>query len=527
MMHATLAAMSIVLATAPAASPGAPTIGSVAQGVLDPRVPGVVETWRAALKDSRPELRAAAARAVNASGLRNLGPEIVEALQVEGEEGVRRELLAAAVVVRPASEDALLVAAVRSPLEASTLANSLLRSRGGPSAALHLEGLRQRGFKPSPRYLEPLLAENGLRERLARTALESADGQLWSAVLSAGEREQPLLGEGLLMDALGAPSSELRQKTLWYLARRVTDAGPRTAGLLSAVAGSVPAPDAPLQERLARELASRALGQSPREVSGWIASLKAKEPLLPELDFRDHSGDRLLTKNERKALQDVARFGLRPAPSGKVPAMWVLSGFPAGYRDAILESTGCKAGREILGGVEILFKPDGRARSIGVMPDLLDKACQDAVRTLAASSLVPAHDPVPGEAVLLFVILDPEFLACEAEQSVQASPVPAGGTAKITTPTKIKSVPPVYPEAAKRNGVQGLVMLQAVIAASGCVQQLKVIHTDHAGLAWPAMRAVSQWRYSPTLLDGVAVPVVMTVTVNFTLSYPRPIGRGD
>ena len=33
-----------------------------------------------------------------------------------------------------------------------------------------------------------------------------------------------------------------------------------------------------------------------------------------------------------------------------------------------------------------------------------------------------------------------------------------------------------------------------------------------------ALDAVRQWEYEPTLLNGVAVPVIMTVTVNFTLN---------
>jgi len=32
-----------------------------------------------------------------------------------------------------------------------------------------------------------------------------------------------------------------------------------------------------------------------------------------------------------------------------------------------------------------------------------------------------------------------------------------------------------------------------------------------------ATDAVRQWEFTPTRLNGVAVPVVMTVTVNFTL----------
>jgi TonB family protein len=36
-------------------------------------------------------------------------------------------------------------------------------------------------------------------------------------------------------------------------------------------------------------------------------------------------------------------------------------------------------------------------------------------------------------------------------------------------------------------------------------------------LADAAVEAVQEWRYTPTLLDGVAVPVIMTVTVNFKM----------
>ncbi len=37
------------------------------------------------------------------------------------------------------------------------------------------------------------------------------------------------------------------------------------------------------------------------------------------------------------------------------------------------------------------------------------------------------------------------------------------------------------------------------------------------GLDVAALRAVSEWAYTPTLLNGQPVPVIMTVTVQFTL----------
>lgn len=463
MTRATVAALLIVIAPLSAvAGPETLTVGAVARGILDPRVPGVLETWRAALKDPRPELRAAAARAVNVSGVRNLAAETVAALKNETDPEVRVELLRAAVVVAAPGADLDLIASLRDGREATALATSLLRSRGSATAAAQLETLRKAGFRPGSRYVEKLLGERGLRERLARAALDGADAGLWSAVLAAGEGEQPLLGEELLGDGLRAANAALREETLWYLARRATGG---TASLRTAVSSPLPAPDAPLSERLAQELAARALGDSPREVVGWIASLKSKEPLLPELDLHAPSGDRLLTKDERKALKGVSRRGRRTAARDQ-PGMWLLGGFPAGYREGVLTSAGCTPGKEVLGGVEITFKPDGRPRTLALMPYQLDKACQDAIRILAASSLVPDNDPVPGEPALLQVNFEPEFLACVDERQ-RHTPLPVAGARKITEPRKVRNVPPVYPDGAKRKGVEGIVILEAVIFRFG------------------------------------------------------------
>ena len=58
--------------------------------------------------------------------------------------------------------------------------------------------------------------------------------------------------------------------------------------------------------------------------------------------------------------------------------------------------------------------------------------------------------------------------------------------------------------------------LEAVIGADGRVDKVKVLR-GHPLLNDSAMDAVKQWVYNPTTLNGVAVPVIMTVTVNFKL----------
>jgi protein TonB len=59
-------------------------------------------------------------------------------------------------------------------------------------------------------------------------------------------------------------------------------------------------------------------------------------------------------------------------------------------------------------------------------------------------------------------------------------------------------------------------VLEAVISPTGCVRSLDVVRGILV-LNWEAMRAVSRWRYTRTLLNGIPVPVIMTVSVNFKL----------
>jgi protein TonB len=86
----------------------------------------------------------------------------------------------------------------------------------------------------------------------------------------------------------------------------------------------------------------------------------------------------------------------------------------------------------------------------------------------------------------------------------------------IKQPTKVKNVPPVYPPIAQSARVQGVVILEATIGPDGHVQDVHVLRSIPL-LDAAAIDAVKQWVYSPTLLNNVPVPVIMTVTVNFTL----------
>ena len=85
---------------------------------------------------------------------------------------------------------------------------------------------------------------------------------------------------------------------------------------------------------------------------------------------------------------------------------------------------------------------------------------------------------------------------------------------------QLNKVAPVYPLIAQSARVQGVVILEAVIGVDGKVVDAKVLRSIPL-LDQAALDAVRKWEYAPTLLNGAAVPVVMTVTVTFTLP-PAP-----
>jgi protein TonB len=103
-------------------------------------------------------------------------------------------------------------------------------------------------------------------------------------------------------------------------------------------------------------------------------------------------------------------------------------------------------------------------------------------------------------------------------------PVPAPPPARIA-PLRIshmsegnlvRKVLPVYPPLARMAGIQGQVVLQAVISKQGAIEDLKILG-GHPMLVPAAIEAVRQWRYQPYVLNNEPVEVETQITVNFSL----------
>jgi TonB family protein len=89
-----------------------------------------------------------------------------------------------------------------------------------------------------------------------------------------------------------------------------------------------------------------------------------------------------------------------------------------------------------------------------------------------------------------------------------------GGNVRV--PIKIKDVRPIYPPEAKEARVQGVVVIEIRVDAQGRVEDAHVLRSIPM-LDAAALDAVRQWEFQPTLLNGAPTPIILTVTVQFSL----------
>ena len=92
------------------------------------------------------------------------------------------------------------------------------------------------------------------------------------------------------------------------------------------------------------------------------------------------------------------------------------------------------------------------------------------------------------------------------------APVRPGGD--ILPPAKVKDAAPAYPAIARAARVQGIVIVEATIGVNGTVQDARILRSIPL-LDAAALEAVRQWEYTPTRLNNVPVPAIVTVIVSY------------
>ena len=149
-------------------------------------------------------------------------------------------------------------------------------------------------------------------------------------------------------------------------------------------------------------------------------------------------------------------------------------------------------------------RADRGPSGIAPEPERIDAGFEDRMNTTRHRCRHPAdHDGHEHRGAAAFAE------ACAASRrSVSA--------ASSRLPRRFTTCRPSYPPIAVAARVEGVVIIEATIGADGRVQDARVLRSVPL-LDQAALDAVRQWAYTPTTLNGVPVPVVMTVTVRFQL----------
>jgi len=142
----------------------------------------------------------------------------------------------------------------------------------------------------------------------------------------------------------------------------------------------------------------------------------------------------------------------------------------------------------------------------------------------------PAHpeDPPDRSWVNSFVYLEGRFryvggtypFWAEGLQQIrrpQLGPSPKGSFS-VKPARLVHKVTPDYPKKARKQHVEGVVRLHAIIGKDGTPRELTVLYGDPL-LTEAALKAVRRWRYEPTLLLGKPVEVDTTIDVIFALNH--------
>ncbi len=165
-------------------------------------------------------------------------------------------------------------------------------------------------------------------------------------------------------------------------------------------------------------------------------------------------------------------------------------------------------------------RPPGEPRSKPLSPTSAPNP--DVAPLTVPDHIAPSHEAAgtfdtgmpPGEGLGLPGVPVSDGGGGFVEQAPPQKPLRVGGD--ILPPKKVRDVPPRYPVVAQQARIEGMVIIEAVIGVDGHVQSARSVRPAPF-LEEAALDAVRQWVFTPTRLNGIAVPVVMTVTVSFQL----------
>lgn len=493
---------------------------------------------RDGISNADPAVRAVAARAAGILNRRDLAIALQDLLAREEDADVAREQVRALLYLKglevlPQAKAA--VTRLGEPV-GSTLAEWLARTQPETFAATLAQLLRsvpESDTEPFAGIVAMGIRQTpSARDNISMAYAAAAPVRAWRELLDhlGSDADGVVLKRGLT-----ATRSAVREATVWFVV-----ADPSVTQTVAAAAlewARTPAQGEPPTDEtewavFGRELLARRSGK-PEATDG--SEVIKRNGLKNLADTRTLAAIPELTAAERSALHDIlpdlpVTPGVMTKQPRNLPAA-VRIGPPTrtfpligpGVLGSLLAALGCTlpSNASALGAARMSYHPDGRPRAISIDSTTLTEPCAPFVRILAMLTVAPTDQPVlEGEAQWMFLSMDKEVIHC-LDEGMPGPSRDRGGervsAGRIKMPRKIKDVRPEYPILMIRARVSGVVIIEATITPTGCVGGARILRSVQLPMDLAALKAVSGWRFEPMRLNGIPVPVIATVTVNFTL----------
>lgn len=497
-----------------------------------------------ALMSERAPVRAAAARVAFTQGRRGLHGPIVAALAKETDGDAALEQARFVIVFGSADDDSVLIDAAPRLSWADGREVALLVARArGLSALQYLSRLRTVHLDTSSHAQFLRVATRGEQAPLAAlvaSALRDGDTDLLAAVLAAARLGDVVsLGDDVLRALLETRNTvRVRAMALAHLLLTSAPGSSPSGGLRAAFEAALQAGtiDSPGTE-LIIELARRVVGATPRTDPQWTSLLTTHaEALRKELsELRAFQLTKRLAPPEYAALTksiygEPLQLSAAVQPTTGAgnaavgPSIRLLSGYPRGFIASVMATARCDVGRQSAAGTggsggRVFLRPDGRPARVSLMDPPSSRECARAVEALLRTYAAEPGRLLGADAQDILVFpFQPDFVDCQDTMTRSAPESPTVEGARVKAPTQTRRVSPEYPRGAQADRVSGVVIVQTIISPTGCVAAATVTKGIDIRLDWAALRAITRWTYTPTLLDGTPTPIIMNVAVTFRLN---------
>ncbi len=511
----------VVASAAPAfAQEKTPTPGDVAL-LLVHHDANSVAALRAALTQNDPAVRVVAARVAAVAPHPELLADLTGALTREQDEHVASELVRDVLLLGGSATLDAVTAEARRRGAGAALALAEWLARAQPQRFIDtLPDLTTMAghFSGS---LPDIVAMSSwqhpdLRDKVFGAWIKAATGRTWRDLLDQtfGAPADLLPIETVLKQALASDRQEVREQTVWFIVDAFAEKRAVPDGVAAA---AMPRPGQPADwEAFGRELIAR---HRTHATTPDRSDLIRSEALNHEDEAWQARTFPELTDSERTAVERA--FAGRasssdPGWSGPSRARTVPFIAP-GVIASTLQAARCAPSSNVFATAVLTYGDDGRPKNSRVDPAGLTPPCAEAASALGRLSLPDDDYPVTQASQLVVVPITPAFAACTSEPALWRSDT---GISKISPlvgrPRKVHDVRPEYPQAALDQGVQGTVVLRVLLAPSGCPFSISVLRSLQY-LDLPSLRAVSQWAWDPLRLEGEPKPILMTITLEFTV----------